>query len=121
MIRTRVLRWVGGTILVLGMATFLLAPAVAGAQTGTQTPYPTVTVDPTTPHDPCIGSGSIVTHHNGLTYCATSQVSSTSAQSGSGSLPFTGANIALMVGLGLAIVVGGVVLVGLARRPQATR
>jgi hypothetical protein len=119
MIRTRVLRWVGGTILVLGMATFLLAPAVAGAQTGPTTPYPTV--DPTTTLDPCIGSGSIVTHHNGLTFCATSQVSSTSAQSGSGSLPFTGANIALMVGLGLAIVVGGVVLVGLARRPQASR
>jgi len=116
--KTRILRWAGRTLVVLGLSTFLLAPVAAGAQTGSPG-YPQPTTSTT--KDPCIGTGGIVTHSNGLTFCTTAQVSSTSAQSGSGSLAFTGANIALMVGVGLVIVVGGVVLVGFSRRPHATR
>ncbi len=111
-----ILRWVGRAFVVLGVTGLLLAPAaIASAQT-----YPTQPTITTSTTDPCLGTGGILTHANGLTFCTTAEVQGTSASS-SGSLAFTGANIALLVGLGLVIVATGFVLVRLSRRPEATR
>jgi hypothetical protein len=52
--------------------------------------------------------------------CGTS-VTVSAASTSSGSLAFTGGNIALLVGLGLVATVGGGVLVRLGRRANATR
>jgi hypothetical protein len=109
--RSRLGLWAIPILATLGLLTFALAPATAGAQT-----YPAPTTTSTT--DPCIGSGGIVTHVNGLSFCSTSQVH-TAASSSSG-LAFTGANIALMVVVALTILIAGFVLVRLSRRPQPT-
>jgi hypothetical protein len=95
MIRT--LRMFSGALVVVGLGLLVLAPA-AFAQT-----YPTTPTTPTTVS--CQGATSV---------CATATTDPT--PSNGGSLAFTGGNIALLVGLGLAAAVGGVVLVRLGRR-----
>jgi len=112
---SHMLRWVGRACLVLGVTALLLTPAaLASAQT-----YPTQPTNTTGTTDPCLGTGGVVTHVNGLTFCTTSQVQGTSTPSGS--LAFTGGNIALLVGLAVLIVGAGFVLVRLSRRPEVTR
>ena len=107
--RSRLGLWALPILTTLGLLAFALAPATASA-------YPAPTTTSTT--DPCIGSGGIVTHVNGLSYCSTGPVHTTS--SSSSGLAFTGANIALMVVVALTILIAGFVLVRLSRRPQPT-
>lgn len=113
--RARPLRLVGRLLAVVGFAALLLVPAaaVAGAQT-----YPT----PPGPSDPCTPNGlPVIGVVNGVDVCgarvSAAQVSQPS--SSSGVLAFTGGNIALLTGLALVIVAGGLVLVRLSRRPAA--
>jgi hypothetical protein len=88
---------------VAGLMLVVFAPAAALAQTD----YPTTpTTDPCQAH-PCTP----------VTAAAQAHVVSSS----SGTLAFTGGNIALLLGLGLVAVVGGVVLVRLGRRADVTR
>lgn len=110
--RTLLGRWAIPIVAALGLMTFALLPVTASAQT-----YPAPTTTSTT--DPCIGSGGVVTHANGLTYCSPANVKATSASSSG--LAFTGANIALMVVIGVTILIAGFVLFRLSRRPQVTR
>jgi hypothetical protein len=109
---TRFLRRFGLLALAAGFAVALLAPAAFA-----QTDYPTTSTTPTTN---CQGTtdtvsvcGTSVTNPPGVTVKAASVTS--------GSLAFTGGNIALLVGLGLVAAVGGVVLVRLGRRGDVTR
>jgi hypothetical protein len=106
---TRLIRRFGLLALAVGFAVVLLAPMASA-----QTDYPTTPTTPTT-HDPC----------NTFPFpsvCPTTPgVSVKAASTTSGSLAFTGGNIALLVGLGLVAAVGGVVLVRLGRRGAATR
>jgi hypothetical protein len=109
---TRFLRRFGLLALAAGFAVALLAPAASA-----QTDYPTTSTTPTTN---CQGTtitvsvcGTSVTNPPGVTVKAASVTS--------GSLAFTGGNIALLVGLGLVAAVGGVVLVRLGRRGDVTR
>jgi hypothetical protein len=98
---------------------FLIPAGAAFAQTGGGTNY---IPDPGTA-DPCGGKGlPVIGQVNGVDVCGAAsaqRVSTTSATSGS--MAFTGANIAFLVGLGSVVVVGGVLLVRLSRRPAATR
>jgi hypothetical protein len=110
---TRLIRRFGLLALAVGFAVVLLAPLASA-----QTDYPTTSTTPST--DPC--SHSVVT----VAVCGTSVtnppgVTVKAASVSSGSLAFTGGNIALLVGLGLVAGVGGVVLVRLGRRGAATR
>jgi hypothetical protein len=89
----------------------VFAPAAAFAQT-TGPGYPAPSVSTTT--DPCPPTGTVAP---GI--CNVS-VKAAQASTSSGSLPFTGANIALLVGLGLVAVAGGVVLVRIGRRADAS-
>lgn len=114
---TTPLRWVGRTLALIGLTSLLLIPAVAaGAQTN---PYPAPTPGIT---DPCGGKGlPVIGQVNGVDVCGTvtaQHVQATATASPSGSMPFTGANIALLVGIGIVVLVGGVVLVRLSRRPN---
>jgi hypothetical protein len=123
---TRMIRRFGLLALAVGFAIALLAPAATA-----QTDYPTTSTTPTTAcpvafvvHaasglpaqatnttvDVC---GTSVTNPPGVTVKAASVTS--------GSLAFTGGNIALLVGLGLVAAVGGVVLVRLGRRGDVAR
>ncbi len=110
---TRLIRRFGLLALAVGFAVVLLAPMASA-----QTDYPTTSTTPTT--DGCSATatvgvcGTSVTNPPGVTVKAASVTSS-------GSLAFTGGNIALLVGLGLVAGVGGVVLVRLGRRGAATR
>jgi hypothetical protein len=95
---------------VVGLLLAVFAPAAAFAQTD-GTDYPTAPTSTTT--DQCrVPTTSQV--------CGTS-VTVQAASTSSGSLAFTGGNIALLVGLGLVATVGGAVLVRLGRRANATR
>jgi hypothetical protein len=102
------LKKVGYVVAGLGVLLLVMVPTAAFAQTT----YPAV---PTTPTigNPC---APVVTSLCNVSVGSnTAQATSTSP---SGSLPFTGGNIALLVGVGLVVVVMGVVLVRLARRPS---
>ena len=111
----RPLRVVACALGSVGIALLLLVPATAAlADSG----YPTPNSTPTTA-DPCGGKGlPVIGQVNGVDICGT--VSAQTASSSSGALAFTGGNIALLVGLGLVVVVGGVVLVRMSRRPKPT-
>jgi hypothetical protein len=99
----RFLRSLGRPLAVAGLMLAVFAPAAAFAQTD----YPTSpTSDPCQAH-PCTP----------VTVAAQPHVVSSNS---SGSLAFTGGNIALLLGLGLVAVVGGVVLVRLGRRADVT-
>jgi hypothetical protein len=90
-------------LVVVGVLSLLvLAPAAAFAQT-TDPNYPTPSVSTTIPEG---GTGPVSV-----------QAAHTTSN---GSLPFTGGNIALLVGLGLVATAGGVVLVRFGRRAGAT-
>lgn len=111
----RLIRRFGLLAVAVGLALVVLAP-LASAQTD-DNGYPTTSTTPTTN---CQGTtvtvdvcGTSVTNPPGVTVKAASTTS--------GSLAFTGGNIALLVGLGLVAAVGGVVLVRLGRRASATR
>ena len=95
-------------VVALGLA--VLAPVAAWAQTD-GSDYPTASTSTTTVS--CNNPASVQV-------CGTS-VTVSAASTSSGSLAFTGGNIALLVGLGLVATVGGVVLVRLGRRANATR
>jgi len=95
-------------VVALGVA--VLAPVAAWAQTD-GTDYPTASTSTTTVS--CTNPASVQV-------CGTS-VTVSAASTASGSLAFTGGNIALLVGLGLVATVGGGVLVRLGRRANATR
>lgn len=95
-------------VVALGVA--VLAPVAAWAQTD-GTDYPTASTSTTTVS--CNNPASVQV-------CGTS-VTVSAASTSSGSLAFTGGNIALLVGLGLVATVGGVVLVRFGRRANATR
>lgn len=110
---TRTIRRLGLLAVAVGFSVLVLTPLAASAQTD----YPTTTTTPTT--DPCttgVGpSGQVVV-------CGTSVTNppGVTVKAASGSLAFTGGNIALIVGLGLVAMVGGVILVRLGRRASAT-
>ena len=96
----------------MGFALVILAPMASA-----QTDYPTTSTTPTT--------GPCATANTSVDVCGTSVTSPAgvtvkAASATSGSLAFTGGNIALLVGLGLVASVGGVVLVRLGRRAGAT-
>ncbi len=93
--------------LVAGLGVLLLVMAPAGFA---QTSYPS----PPTPRntDPCT---PVVTN---LCHVSVGASTAQRATASSSSLPFTGGNIALLVGLGLVVLVAGVVIVRLARRPS---
>jgi beta-lactamase regulating signal transducer with metallopeptidase domain len=82
----------------------VLAPVAASAQTS----YPTV------PTNGCNVTPTVCTSP------AVVNVPGNSVSSSSGTLAFTGGNIALLVGLGLIVTVGGVVLVRVGRRAHAS-
>lgn len=112
---TRLIRRFGLLAVVVGLGLLVLAP-MASAQTDNNG-YPTTTT-PTT--------GPCATPVTNLSVCGTSVtnppgVTVKAASTSSGSLAFTGGNIALLVGLGLVAAVGGVVLVRLGRHASATR
>jgi hypothetical protein len=94
---------------VIGLGLAVLAPVAASAQTD-GTDYPTASTSTTTVR--CDNPANIHV-------CGTSVT--VQASTSSGALAFTGGNIALLVGLGLVASVGGVVLVRLGRRANATR
>jgi hypothetical protein len=104
-------RWFSRLVVIGGLSLLVFAPAAAFAQT-TGPGYPTPSVSTTT--DPCPPTGTVAP---GI--CNVS-VKAAQASTSSGSLPFTGANIALLVGLGLVAVAGGVVLVRIGRRADAS-
>jgi hypothetical protein len=100
----QLIRRLGVLAVVVGLALVVLAPMASA-----QTDYPTHSTSTT---DPCVTGPNMV--------CNTSPgVTVKAASTGSGSLAFTGGNIALLVGLGLVAAVGGVVLVRLGRRASA--
>ena len=97
----RPFRWLSRLVVVGVLSLLVLAPAAAFAQV-TDPGYPTPSVSTTIPD-----SGSV-------------PVSVQAAHTTStGSLPFTGGNIALLVCLGLVATAGGVVLVRFGRRAAA--
>jgi hypothetical protein len=100
---------------VIGLGLAVLAPVAAWAQTD-GSGYPNTPTTGTTPVN-CANPAN-------RQVCGTSVIvraASTSSGASSGTLAFTGGNIALLVGLGLVTSVGGVVLVRLGRRANATR
>ncbi len=104
-------RWVRRFVVIAALALAVLAPAAAFAQTdpGYIPPNPGT-------HDPCPPTGTVVPG-----VCNVSvKVSQASPASPGGALAFTGANIALLVGLGLVVTAGGVILVRLGRHASAT-
>jgi hypothetical protein len=108
----RLIRRFGLLAVGVGLALVVLAPMASA-----QTDYPTTSTTPT--------SGPCQTTNPALDVCGTSVtnppgVTVKAASATSGSLAFTGGNIALLVGLGLVAAVGGVVLVRLGRRGGAT-
>lgn len=103
--RTRLGRLAVPILAAVGLLTFALVPATASAQTYPTPPAPSST-------DPCRAIPAPA-------FCHTGQVKTAAATSSSG-LAFTGANIALFVVVGLAILIAGFVLVRLSRRPQTT-
>ena len=110
---SRPFRWVSRLALVAGLSLLVFAPAAALAQTSGPG-YPSPSVSTTT--DPCPPTGTTAPN-----VCNVSNVSVKAAQTtSSGSLPFTGANIALLVGLGLVATAGGVVLVRFGRRADVS-
>lgn len=96
---------------VVGLALAVFAPVAAFAQTD-GTDYPTAPTSTTT--DGCRVPTTVQV-------CGTSVTVQAASTTSSGSLAFTGGNIALLVGLGLVATVGGAVLVRLGRRANATR
>jgi hypothetical protein len=96
---------------VIGLGLAVLAPVAAWAQ-ATGGGYPTPNTTPTTVSCGSPGSPQV---------CGTSVTAKAASTSSSGALAFTGGNIALLVGLGLVASVGGVVLVRVGRRANATR
>jgi hypothetical protein len=98
----------------------LLPAAAAWAQTSGGNGY-----IPTIPGavDPCGAKGlPVIGQVNGVDVCGTVSAQKVSTTPGtSGSLAFTGANLAFLVGVGCVVLVGGVLLVRLGRRPDATR
>mgnify|MGYP001416689528 CR=1 FL=1 len=96
---------------VIGLGLAVLAPVAASAQTDNGG-YPTVSTSTTTVS--CNNPANVQV-------CGTSVTVQAASATSSGSLAFTGGNIALIVGLGLVAAVGGVVLVRLSRRANATR
>jgi hypothetical protein len=95
---------------VTALGLVVLAPVAASAQTD-GSDYPTGSTSTTTIS--CDNPAN-------LRVCGTS-VTVQAASTSSGSLAFTGGNIALLVSLGLVATVGGVVLVRLGGRANATR
>ena len=95
---------------VIALGLVVLAPVAASAQTD-GSDYPAGTTSTTTVRCDNPANAQV---------CGTS-VTVQAATTSSGSLAFTGGNIALLVGLGLVATVGGVVLVRLGRRANATR
>lgn len=81
----------------------VFAPVAAFAQTD----YPTTPTSDPCQLKPCTPAKATVQAHV--------------VSASSGTLAFTGGNIALLVGLGLVAVVGGVVLVRVGRRAPVTR
>ena len=106
-------RWISRLVVIAGLSLLVLAPAAAFAQTSGPD-YPTPSVSTTT--DPCPPTGTVAPGICNVSVKAAQAATSSS----SGSLPFTGANIALLVGLGLVAVAGGVVLVRIGRRADAS-
>ncbi len=126
---TRYIRRFGLLALAVGFAVAVMAPLASA-----QTDYPTTSTTPTTTVCPVAfvvhaASGLPAQATNGtVEVCGTSvtnppgvTVKAASVTTPSGSLAFTGGNIALLVGLGLVAAVGGVVLVRLGRRADVTR
>jgi hypothetical protein len=103
--KARSLRAMGPLLAVAALMLVVFAPAALA-----QTDYPTT---PTTPTkiDPC------KVHPCGQPSTSGQAVSTRTSGT---SLPFTGGNIALLVGVGLAAAFGGVVLVRVGRRADAT-
>jgi hypothetical protein len=87
-------------VVIGALSLLVLAPAAAFAQT-TNPDYPSPSVSTTIPTGGTVSGVSV-------------QAAQTSTSSGT--LPFTGGNIALLVGLGLVATVGGVILVRFGRR-----
>jgi hypothetical protein len=125
----RLIRRFGLLAVGVGVALVILAPMASA-----QTDYPTTSTTPTTGN--CATGVVFVVHgdvsglpaqatNTTVDVCGTSVtnplgVTVKAASATSGSLAFTGGNMALLVGLGLVAAVGGVVLVRLGRRSGAT-
>ena len=106
--KLRTIRWLSCVAAVVGLGLLVMAPAASA-----QTAYPTTTTSTTTVS--CTGATTVQV-------CATSVTSPVQVQAAtasSGSLAFTGGNIALLLGLGLVLAVGGVLLVRLGRHPHS--
>jgi len=101
----RTIRWLSCVAAVVGLGLLVMAPAASA-----QTAYPTTT--PSTTTVSCTGQTTVQV-------CGTSVTTPSQSTDPFGSLAFTGGNIALLVGLGLVLAVGGVVLVRLGRRSRA--
>lgn len=101
----------------VGIVLTVLAPAAAWAD---GTPPPTTSPPQTTPGYPTPGYPSPQTANCTYPYpnpqICTSSAGSSSPSGSSGSLPFTGGDVALMSVIGAVVVAGGVALVVVSRR-----